>query len=500
MAMKMAWIPAPLSGQNFVANPLDLKPDEARQIENYYVYDWGIRQRGIVNNNFTFNGSGDSTVGIMIPFLRDSSGTPFEDMLISTDKHLYRIQAVDASSPTDVTPGGGFTINAAYQSATIFNGTVVLVNGTDKGIVYTIQTGTAAVATSTPDMSSFTCVWNYKNRLYGAPKGTATYYYGEPGFTTGTFKLVDITLTLGRGGVITWGTSWSVNQGLVNEELMVIGFSSGEIQVYSGDYPGAGNWQMINRVYAPLPLGLRPAFNFGQDILISTYRGIIALTEIIAQKDPSSGLFILSKALGADATGPRTHMALNTDNPFLYAVASNAAASLALVYVQNFERGAWSQLKFYLDTGSGETTVTSIGFYQHRLFIGTNKAKLYNVDNADGEQPSVIFAWKTPYFDFGTRNEKTIKMVRAISRCVVPSETPLITNTIYIAPDFREPSSPVTSTRSTTVTSTDTDYYVQELAPPGVGRFLSLVSSKIAAGEINDIAGLEVYYEEGGVY
>ena len=41
------FVPAPLDGLNLISSPDNYKITQARQLDNYYVYDWGIRERAV---------------------------------------------------------------------------------------------------------------------------------------------------------------------------------------------------------------------------------------------------------------------------------------------------------------------------------------------------------------------------------------------------------------------------------------------------------------------
>jgi len=509
--VKSISLPAPTGGLNLVANPWALQQTEARVLDNYYVHDWGIRQRGRSDFEETLDDSSESEVGQMVRYY-DTSGVGY--VLVCTDKNVYRWGG--ATVTTNKT--ASVTITTPFTSSCIFNKKIFLVNGTDAGAIYDIATEALTTVTTTPNMSSFTHVWNYKNRLYGSA-GT-TIYYGAVDAVAGTLTSLDIASTLNESGKIAWGSSWSVNQGDQNEDLMAIGMTSGEILIYSGDWPASPNWQLVSRVKGPAPVGQNPVTQFGQDLLITTARGVVSLRSIVATASSGEALYVVTRKLGdilANFTG-NADIAFSILTPFMYllAPAYNGSGRSGYheqsVWVLNYELGAWSQLRFPLG-GEGEE-IQAIEFLpggsdEGRLIFavgGGSDVKLYRVRLITGEEDTAVyFDWRTPFFDLGTKGQKVVKFIRALSRYVAGANA-ATRNVVSISAssDFADPATAQTDTASTAETTYDADlvypYRLQELSPPGVGQYISVAFGKNSLGEnngeVNDLAGVEIYYEE----
>ena len=112
MPEQSRYIPAPLGGLNLVAAPLyspelasqniGMQLNEARMLQNYWVYDSGIRQMSDVTELASYSTS-FANVLILNPYTSSK-------MFYAVKNKIYRIDSATDNTPTDVT--GGATITA----------------------------------------------------------------------------------------------------------------------------------------------------------------------------------------------------------------------------------------------------------------------------------------------------------------------------------------------------------------------------------------------------
>jgi len=488
---KSVFVKAPVDGVNFTSSPIDYKPTEARELINYYCYDWGIRERGVETLMF----STASGIEQLYPFW--TQGGVEKIIFIGTNNTVYLMASTSDTSPTNIT--GAVTVNAASVNICNFNKNIFFFCEGQTPWKYDIVAGgnCAATSFSGPTVSKLAYGWNFKNRLYALEGTTGTptlLWYGGVGSTSGTMTSFDLAQVLERPGYIITGFSWGYNQGLNSDELMVLISNSGEILFYSGDWPAASNWQLVARASIPKPTGRNCIVKFGQEVFISTSRGVIQLSQIFAGRtEEDVTYYSASRNVGTNGVFLDRQFSLDPQNPFLY-----GCSSTHFIYTMNYERGAWSALR----VTPYPTCICNAGGF---LFYGTNSAQgalgltgLYRIEvSGAGENTGLaasMLSWKTPFYDFGSNNRKQSSMVRMIGQDLNTSNNKLITMA-KVGVDFVEPTSSVYSSNSTTTTAGL--YSVAEVAPGGQGRRLSYCFMKTPTGERNELTGFEATYVEG---
>lgn len=488
--VKQFYIPAPIDGINKRAAPHQLQPTEARELINYYINDSGITEGGafldITDGTF-------QSVYTLVPYGYSGSSNI---LAITENYKLLRMDGVAFGGATDIT--GALTITLYVWQYCFFNDYIFLFNGTDPGIIYDPAAGTAAAHGYTgpaPNADVLIQGWNYKNRLYAVQKDSTVIWYSGVGAITGAMTSFDLGQVLENYGNIVFGTTWSINQGTTNEDLWVVVTTCGEVLIYSGDYPAAANWQLINRITIPVPVGNRAFVRVGQDVLIVTRLGVVSLSAVVANRESTNSYFTVSTKLGNSYIWVNCVPEKDQNKPYVYFSAAIITASLTLipyVMVLNIERGAWSTLDPSLTTYIN-VIAQKYGSAGYLIISDSDKVKLLD----DASQVGVVHTWRTGWLNFGTNVVKKIKSLRLILRNLTGSVT--VNNRALIGGDFTEPTTGE-SVRSKELTSGT--YYTEELSPqsPTAAR-LSVVFQKTSLSfEYNELLGADVFYQEGGGY
>lgn len=482
------FIPPPLAGLDLISSPASYDINNATQLDNYFIYDWGIRERGPVPDT-------DIPASEYISSMFPLSSVGYSGSIIGTETKLYRY------SGTTLTLLG--TPGAQALSQFAFNRNIFVVTGSSSVIArYNLDTDTYS-GTSYTLSGTYLGLggFAYRNRPYVFASDPvsgdgAQVFYGTVGQVTGalaaTFNFGQI---FQRGRNIRFGCSWSFNEGLENRELMVIGNEAGEVLVYDGTYPGSDSFRLVTRVDIPIPVSgtLQPAVAIpvGQDIYILTKRGVISLAQVIAGKSKDIDYYLVSRNVGAAFQATLPSGAISRTHPFMYFPGANGKD----LYVLNYERGAWSKFPSIV----GSDAISAIVCQPDgNVLIGRVVAKDFLKLNQDATtaDSSATYVWKTPYVDFGNQKQKHLKMIRVVGRDNAGAS---ISNSVAVSTDIDDGSIGTADLKTTTVSSTD--YKVQELAPPALGKRLSFKFSKTGSGSAqNEIAGFDAVYEEGGLY
>lgn len=490
-------IPPPIDGMDYVSPPDQIPPTRARDLLNYYVFDWGIRpvQKQVTYTTFA------EAIGSMHPI--DAGGGITPCILIFTTTKLWRA-VPSVPSTTNIT--GAFVITSNNWNCNQFNKHVFMFNGTDAPLKYEISTTTLSLAgftTGGAPVPSLKQGWNYKQKQYAFQANTTIVWYTDTfSAITGPMTAVDFGDIFHTFGSIVFGTSWSYNQGLSNDELMVVVSENGEVLVFSGLDPAAADWALVSRATIPRPIGAKCFSKLGQDILIGTSRGIISLKDVFAGRNEDATYFSVSRNINPISLA-NCEVAFNKNLPFLYFQGSNTSTNDYSLYVLNYERGAWSRINnSYVSSGrpatlawlgGGDLTVGS-----NTLYLGFNDVSntLISINDVTTDTTGVVSTWKTPFMSFGSIYRKTIKLVRTTIRNIVSITSSNITMSIATQTMGDDPQAYETASTG----SSDDRYYSLDIVPTGlIDNSISLVFSKTGAGEVNEINGCDILYEEGGI-
>lgn len=498
------FIPPPTGGLNLISAPLDYEPNEARQLNNYAVYKWGIRELPSPQALRVINGK---TIVGAHGYLSPSSpytGPIANMILIYSDNTIDNLN-LSTNTLTGVTPPG-VSIGGDPQTPCVFNGNVFIgtkYNG--NGIIYNIAAGTATfLQTSfTGTAGSAYVPFSYKQRLYMVRWGTTQIYYGDVSAVSGATKSFDFGPLVSDGSQILFACSWSYNQGLSNDELFLVVTDTGEIIVYQGDFPAANNWQLVAKSRIPTPMGPAGYRKLGQDIQIQTQRGIVSIQKFFAgSQSVGDNYYILSYKLGPVLTNGNTYPMLSSQDPLTWYWSSDNQT----IYLLNYEIGAWSTYRPW-DAVPFSSITNVFGSIadptSSKIYIATD-SDVFTLDPTNGSASfNVVYTWQTPYYTFSNSNgvplQKTLKMARPISRNFYgPGVT--ISGSVAAMSDFNDASIGAFSSYTTgSPYNNPSPYYIFEVSPTAIGRYISYQFTKSnSISSINELAGFEAFFDAQG--
>lgn len=521
---KGTYLPIPTGGLNLISPPLEIEPNEALQLQDYSVFSWGIRERGSFASYDTVSNSGNGAAWAM-PYVYEA-GVPIiaspQFLVISSNTGGSTIISqydVNSKTTTNLTYGGpnlggsGFNFS---QVPCVFNGFIYIGNRYNN-IGITWQIGTATVntlasqftaAAGTGSYGSLFAPFAYKRRLYFIQFGTNIVWFANPLAVLGTLNPFDFSTLVPDGSKILFAFSWGYNQGLANDELFVVITDSGQTIIYSGDWPAASNWTLVSRTQIPTPSGSTGYLKQGQNVFIETVRGIVSLKDFLAgSQSISDNYYIISKNLGPITTIGSLYPVINSVDPFIY-FASPDPANLSLstyFYVLNYELGAWSIYSSPITISTVVGLIADPNSKKVYICTTTGAIILYNPDVSKSSIDVPTPTWQTPFLKLvnnpAPATQKIVAMVRAIVRSIAGGNGNIITS-CAVANDFKTIfGSSSFQTLATGITTANSNYTVQEIVPPGQGRYLSFKFAKTEQGELDEIGGIEVYWQDGtGAY
>lgn len=133
-----------------------------------------------------------------------------------------------------------------------------------------------------PTMANIAFGFSYKSRMYLVPSLSTSTWYGGIGFVTGPTKEVNFASLTQDQGIIVCGFSFTLSSGLNSESLFALVFDSGEMLVFSGNYPDdVLSWNLVSKARIGSPLGYQSIIEQNGDVLVLTRNGIVSCRTLL---------------------------------------------------------------------------------------------------------------------------------------------------------------------------------------------------------------------------
>jgi hypothetical protein len=396
-------IPFPVGGWN-TRDPLDsMEPIYAQKLDNIFPNERAGELRG-GSTAFCSAGLGTGEVGTLTEQVTVAGVRKF---IACANGKIINITTGTASDL-----GTGFSVNR-WQTVD-FRGSKFFFNGTDQPQQYDGTTLAAATYTGLTDNDIIQGTI-YRNRLWVVPKNSASLWYGAPNAKTGALTEFPLDPFLEKGGYIMFATTWTRDSGISSSQLLVACSSEGEILIYGGANPDAGDVILVARLSASKPLGRRAYLNYLSDVEIMTQTGVISLASALGKvvisgsgdlTDLIAPTFNDAARMYGDNFGWQAILYPN-GRRIIYNIPISSG-SQSHQYVRNVVTGAWCRF-----TGMN---AASWGIYNNSLYYGTNDGKVIQADTGANDQDSFInFSAFLSYNYFGDREHvKHFNNVRPI--------------------------------------------------------------------------------------
>jgi hypothetical protein len=427
-------LPAPVGGLVTSQNIGAMQPGTAIVLSNWFPTRTGTAVRGGNRKHAT---TGTEPVESLMNYVGGNASAIFA----GAGGNIY-----DITSPVDpVTPPApdvtGQTSN--YYSFINFPVTggnrMPVVNGTDPLQLYDGLTWQAVTGVSVPiaitgvDTSTLIHINAYRNRIYMVESGSLNVWYLPVDSVGGAASVLSLSGVFTKGGVIQFTATWSSESGAASmQAYLVVMSSEGEAAVFSGAFPEADDWSLVNVYDIARPLGKNGWFRAGGDIVIATEMGMVPVSAA-RYKDPA--------ALGMDAISQKIEPT--------WKQAAQSRASLP------WEIAKWNENDaFYVNTPAidGQETLTIVGnlttgaistytgwdnrcfgIHNRQMYFGCNDGtvRLAEVGGSDDGMPytaQAAFAWD----HLGSPGwTKSIKQAQAIWNTTRPFAYRLSASTDY---------------------------------------------------------------------
>lgn len=427
-------LPAPIGGLVTSQNIGAMQPGTAIVMKNWRPTLTGIRVRG---GNTLYATLGTGPVESLMSYVGNT-----RQIFGAAGGNIYPITTVvdPEAPPTPDVTGQTSDYYSSVNFAVTGGYRLYAVNGTDDAQLYDGATWQAVNATSTPisitgvSTDTLSHVNVYRNRLYFVEAGSLNVWYLPVDSLGGAAASLSLSGIFTKGGNIVFTATWSSESGAnAMEAYLVVMSTEGEVAVFTGDFPGAGNWSLVNVYDISRPLGKNAYMRAGGDIIIATEMGMVPVSAA-RMKDPAAlGLDAISRNIEPDwkraantrRTIPWEIAKVDDQDAFYVNVPVTNSAQTTMTFVGNLKTGA---LSIYEGWDNRCFTV-----HQGQLYFGANDGtvRLAEAGGTDNGMPYIAqaaFAWDhlgTPGYT------KSVKQAQAVFNTIRPFDFRLSASVDY---------------------------------------------------------------------
>lgn len=272
-------VPAPVGGWNSRDSLAAMKPHDAVLLQNFWCTP--------------------TSVFVRKGYVQWSTGyaSPVETLMPYNSPTTSQLFAASGTSFFNATAGGavgaavvaGLT-NARWRyanyaiSATRY---LYCVNGTDSprlydGATWTTITGVSVPAITGVTTSLLTDVMEHKTRLWFIEANSMRAWYLPVNAVGGLAVVFDFGGIFQGGGKLVAQATWTLDAGTGSDDLAVWITSEGEVAVYKGTDPSSANtWALVGVYSIGRPIGNRPFYKYGGDLLVICEDGLFPLSKAL---------------------------------------------------------------------------------------------------------------------------------------------------------------------------------------------------------------------------
>lgn len=267
-------LPAPVGGLNAVSAIMSMPPTDAVVMENWIPYPDRLQIRQGASNWST--GSANTVYALHVY----SSPTGAELLYATTDSGVYDVTAGGAWPAAATALTNGKTVGSVISTGA--SNYLTLVNGTDDARQYNGAAWSSIAAFGAVNTNTLNYVETYRQRLYFIVEDSMTLAYLGPNAVSGAATTYNLGSVFRRGGKLVALGTWTIDGGTGSDDHLAICTSMGEIAVFVGSDPASPTtWSYKGTYFIGRPLGQKPFFKYGGDLLYLCENGLFPLSKAL---------------------------------------------------------------------------------------------------------------------------------------------------------------------------------------------------------------------------
>jgi hypothetical protein len=299
--LQSAHLPAPVGGLNMVVPASAMNPGDCLTLNNMIGSKYGLRVRPGYREWCTALGDPVEDVRSILSFAGSSEDGTADKLFACTQTGIWDV-TTSSATPSQVytfptqNADSGFGVGTSFVTAAGHfylycdeaNGYLTYTQSTDTWALIAEGAGAGEISGVDPRKLAFVTAW--KTRVLFVERDTASMWYLEVGAITGAVTEFDFGNKFRYGGPLVGLWNWTIDGGSGVDDLLVAASRGGDIAVYAGTDPSdsAAFAQKGMWFVGGVPAGRRIATDFGGDILLLSYLGVIPLSKLLSGGDLAS--------------------------------------------------------------------------------------------------------------------------------------------------------------------------------------------------------------------
>lgn len=408
---------APVGGLNAVSSIMAMPRTDATVLENWIAYPDRLQLRPGVTEHAT---GSVSTVQALYSY-GSPSGT--NTLFATNTTGVYDVTSAGAWPAAAIALTNGATVGSIISTGA--SNYLTIVNGVDSAVQFDGAVWSSIAAFGVVNTNTLSYVETYRQRLFFIVENSLNLFYLAANAVSGAGTTYTFASVFRRGGYLVAIGTWTIDGGTGPDDHLVLVTSQGELAVFVGADPAT--WTFRGVYYIGRPLGKKPLYKYGGDILFLSENGLFPLSKalLVATIDRSQAISqkinqIFSDAASQFFANSGWEMVALPDIPLLLV---NVPGSVnRYQYAMHLQTGAWTVFSgwapfcfarngatAYFGTATGVSTIGGVSDY------GAN----------------IVATMLQAYTSFGLERNKKIEEIRPVLEINAD-----ITYTLGVASDF----------------------------------------------------------------
>lgn len=477
-------VPAPIKGWRSDRGQATEQPGAATKLINWVCESNAVRMRRGHASHAT--GLGDVVETLMV----HTSGSASK-MFGAADDEIFDVTSAGAVGSAAVG-----SLNSARWSWTNHQTTggqfLVIANGVDAIRQYNGSAWSAPTITDA-DGGTFTeedmiYVWAHKKRLWFIQKTSMKAWYLPVDTIAGAATSFIIGSLFPRGGRLVAGATWSVDSGNGMDDLNVFLTSEGEVAIYSMSDPSdPSTLNLVGVYYVGRPIGDRPFFKIGGELMVITYSGVIPLSKVFKVDQATLDIAAITNPVRDDyAKMAQSYGALSGWQMVTYPNSNIGIVNIPVSadsryeqFVVNLQSGAWSQWK--------SIPAVCWALFGENIYFGAPDGKVYKAETGSQDNGQSITAELVTWFSQHGQPARK-KLIRHVRPNVQSNQRS--SGTVHVIRDFESPESSVDDSAAITAGGAFT-WGVSTWGGPDVWGGLSTVKNWRKGGNLGTALAIQ---------
>jgi hypothetical protein len=336
-----------------------------------------------------------------------SSPAGVETLWATTDLGVYNVTAAGALPAASIALTNGKTIGAILSTGA--SNYLTIVNGVDDAKQYDGTVWSSIAAFGAVNTNTLTYIETYRQRYYCIQENSMNLVYLAANAVSGASTTYNLGSVFRRGGYLVALGTWTIDGGSGPDDHLAICTTMGEIAVFAGSDPASPTtWSYKGTYFIGRPLGAKPFFKYGGDLLYLCENGLYPLSRalLVATIDRTQSISkkigqIFNDAGSAYFSNEGWEIIALPDLPLV--LVNVPSTPVRYQYCMHAQTGAWTIF-------SGWTPYCFARIGSTVYFGGTDKVS--KISGSADYGANIVATMLQAYSRLGGQRNKKVEMIR----------------------------------------------------------------------------------------